>query len=151
MRQPQTINLFNPNKNLWIIPETNSLSLYSATIVVSWVKFKWSIKKMLRLCQQLNKVLSYFQYLLRLHVCINSKHQVKPLEKLRNFKYRKHPEFCVVTITDNFSYFREENFRTIIGSELPFTALNSLYRAAHFSIRDICPLNVFPVLRSLLS
>lgn len=64
---------------------------------------------MLRLCQQLKK-LNYFQYLLCLHVCINSKHQVKLLEKLRNFKYRKHPEFCVVTITDNFSCFREENF-----------------------------------------
>lgn len=50
------------------------------------------IKKMFKSTSAAKGVLNYFQYLLHLHVCINKKHQVIELEKLRNFKYRKHPE-----------------------------------------------------------
>lgn len=52
-------------------------------------------------------VLNYFQYLLHWHVCINKKHQVTELEKLRTSRYRKYPQFFIITIMGNFNYFRE--------------------------------------------
>lgn len=73
------------------------------------------------------------------------------LGKLRNFDYKNHSEFFAITVTDNFNCVRGEKFWTIISTELPFTALNSLHFVAHSSVMVIHTLNVFPVLHSLLS